>query len=69
MERVKALLLPTGIGVLLVVLGSITNIMDAGFEAAREGPAALGDFLHGFLLFFILVLFILAVFARIRAAV
>lgn len=69
MERIKALLLPTGIGVLIVVLGSITDIMDAGFAAARTGPAALGDFLYGFLLFFILVLFILALIARISASV
>lgn len=69
MEWIKGLLVPTGIGVLLVILGSITTIMDAGFEAAREGPAALGNFLPGFLLFFISVLFILAVVTRIHAAV
>jgi phage-related minor tail protein len=68
MKQIGQLLLPTGLGVLIVLLGSITGIMDAGFEAAREGPAALVEFLEGFIVLLILVMLILAVFAAIRGA-
>jgi len=68
MEQIRYLLLPTGLGVLIVLLGSITGIMDAGFEAAREGPVALLEFLEGFVVLVILVMLILGVFATIRAA-
>jgi len=68
MEQMRYLLLPTGLGVLIVLLGSITGIMDAGFEAAREGPVALVGFLEGFVVLFILVMLILAVFAAVRGA-
>ncbi len=68
MKQIGQLLLPTGLGVLIVLLGSITGIMDAGFEAAREGPVALLEFLEGFVVLVILVMLILGVFATIRAA-
>ena len=68
MKQIGQLLLPTGLGVLIVLLGSITGIMDAGFEAAREGPIALVGFLEGFIVLFVLVMLMLGVFARIRAA-
>jgi len=67
-EQIRYLLLPTGLGVLIVLLGSITGIMDAGFEAAREGPRALTGFLEGFIVLLILVMLILTVFAAIRGA-
>jgi len=68
MKQIGQLLLPTGLGVLIVLLGSITGIMDAGFEAAREGPVALVGFLEGFIPLFVLVLLMLGIFASIRAA-
>jgi predicted Rossmann-fold nucleotide-binding protein len=68
MKQIGQLLLPTGLGVLIVLLGSITGIMDAGFEAAREGPVALVGFLEGFILLFVLVMLMLGIFASIRAA-
>ena len=68
MKQIGQLLLPTGLGVLIVLLGSITGIMDAGFEAAREGPMALVGFLEGFIVLFVLVMLMLGIFARIRAA-
>ena len=68
MKQIGQLLLPTGLGVLIVLLGSITGIMDAGFEAAREGPIALVGFLEGFIVLFVLVMLMLGIFARIRAA-
>jgi len=61
-------LLSTSLGVLIVLLGSITGIMDAGFETAREGPVALVGFLEGFIVLFVSVMLILGVFAGIRAA-
>jgi predicted Rossmann-fold nucleotide-binding protein len=67
MKQIGQLLLPTGLGVLIVLLGSITGIMDAGFEAAREGPVALVGFLEGFIPLFVLVLLMLGIFASIRA--
>ena len=68
MKQIGQLFLPTGLGVLIVLLGSITGIMDAGFEAAREGPMALVGFLEGFIVLFVLVMLMLDIFARIRAA-
>jgi len=68
MKQIGQLLLPTGLGVLIVLLGSITGIMDAGFEAAREGPVALVGFLEGLIVLFVLMMLILGVFAGIRAA-
>jgi len=68
MKQIGQLLLPTGLGVLIVLLGSITGIMDAGFEAAREGPIALVGFLEGFIVLSVLVMLMLGVFASIRAA-
>ena len=68
MKQIGQLLLPTGLGVLIVLLGSITGIMDAGFEAAREGPIALVGFLEGFIVLFVLVMLMLGVFASICAA-
>jgi predicted Rossmann-fold nucleotide-binding protein len=68
MKQIGQLLLPTGLGVLIVLLGSITGIMDAGFEAAREGPIALVGFLEGFIVLFVLVMLMLGIFASIRAA-
>ena len=68
MKQIGQLLLPTGLGVLIVLLGSITGIMDAGFEAAREGPIALVGFLEGFIVLFVLVMLMLGMFATIRAA-
>ena len=68
MKQIGQLLLPTGLGVLIVLLGYITGIMDAGFEAAREGPIALVGFLEGFIVLFVLVMLMLGVFASIRAA-
>lgn len=68
MKQIGQLFLPTGLGVLIVLLGSITGIMDAGFEAAREGPMALVGFLEGFIVLFVLVMLMLGVFATIRAA-
>ena len=68
MKQIGQLLLPTGLGVLIVLLGSITGIMDAGFEAARKGPIALVGFLEGFIVLFVLVMLMLGIFARIRAA-
>ena len=68
MKQIGQLLLPTGLGVLIVLLGSITGIMDAGFEAAREGPIALVGFLERFIVLFVLVMLMLGVFASIRAA-
>ena len=68
MKQIGQLFLPTGLGVLIVLLGSITGIMDAGFEAAREGPIALVGFLEGLLVLFVLVMLMLGVFASIRAA-
>lgn len=68
MKQIGQLFLPTGLGVLIVLLGSITGIMDAGFEAAREGPIALVGFLEGFIVLFVLVMLMLGVFASIRAA-
>ena len=68
MKQIGQLFLPTGLGVLIVLLGSITGIMDAGFEAAREGPMALVGFLEGFIVLFVLVMLMLGVFASIRAA-
>ena len=68
MKQIGQLFLPTGLGVLIVLLGSITGIMDAGFEAAREGPMTLVGFLEGFIVLFVLMMLMLGIFARIRAA-
>jgi len=68
MKQIGQLLLPTGLGVLIVLLGSLTGTMNAGFEAAREGPIALVGFLEGFIVLFVLVMLMLGVFASIRAA-
>ena len=68
MKQIGQLLLPTGLGVLIVLLGSIAGIMDAGFEAAREGPMTLVGFLEGFIVLFVLMMLMLGVFASIRAA-
>lgn len=68
MKQIGQLLLPTGLGVLIVLLGSITGIMGAGFEAAREGPVALVGFLEGLIVLFVLVMLMLGVFTSIRAA-
>lgn len=68
MKQIGQLLLPTGLGVFIVLLGSITRIMDAGFEAAREGPVALVGFLKGYIILLVLVMLMLGVFAHIRDA-
>ena len=68
MNDIKALLLPAGIGVLLVVLGTISAIWNEGLQAARAGPAPLSDFLVEFISFFVLVIVVLAVFRAIRDA-
>jgi hypothetical protein len=69
MDGIKALLLPTGLGILLVVMVSIGGIMASGTEAAREGPGPLAAFLTEFIEFFVLVILILAIFGVIRGAV
>lgn len=66
MERIKVLLIPTGIGILLVILGHISSIMDAGFKTARTGPGATGDFLVEFVGFFVLVVVVLVFFKLIQ---
>jgi hypothetical protein len=68
MDGIKTLLLPTGVGVLLVVMVSIGAIMSSGTEAAREGPGPLATFLTEFIEFFVLVILILAIFGAIRGA-
>jgi|GEM_PF-3506070 len=68
MDRLKALLLPTGVGVLVVVLGAISAIMAEGRQAARAGTGPLADFLSELILFFLLVIIVLGVFGAIRNA-
>ncbi len=69
MDNIKALLLPTGIGVLIVVLVAISAIWNEGLRAARAGTGPLADFLGEFISFFVLVLVVLAIFGAIREAV
>jgi hypothetical protein len=68
MNNIKTFLLPTGIGVLLVVLGAISAIWNEGLRAARAGPAPLSGFLIEFISFFVLVAIVLAIFRAIRDA-
>lgn len=68
MDSLKALLLPTGLGVLIVVLGAIGAIWNEGLQAARAGPAPLSNSLTEFIGFFVLVMVVLAVFGAIRNA-
>jgi hypothetical protein len=68
MDGIKALLLPTGVGILLVVMVFIGEIMASGRRAAREGPGPLAAFLTEFIEVFVLVILILAIFGAIRGA-
>jgi hypothetical protein len=68
MPDLRGLLLPTGIGVLIVVLGSIVGIWNQGLQAARTGPIAVSNFLVGFITLIVLVMLVLAIFGAIRDA-
>jgi len=68
MDEIKTRLLPTGVGILLVVMVFVGDIMASGRRAAREGPGSLATFLTEFMEFFIIVILILAIFGTIQGA-
>lgn len=68
MTSLKAILLPAGIGVFIVVLGAIAAIWDEGLRATRAGPVSLSGFLAELTTFVVLVCVILGLVAMIRNA-
>jgi hypothetical protein len=66
MDDLMKILLPTGIGILLVVLGAIGSVWDKGMEIAWSGDVSRTvDFIGDWVIFIVLVMLALALISAV----